>query len=1387
MNDYGTPLAGNHLIKNGTTEYTVLRVLGAGGTGYVYLCKQSNGAYVAIKELYPKELWHVLERQATGDLLFTGSSDSQKILDWYRQTVKSAALLEQDHTKSSSGDNNSPYFMQCLQAPFEDHGTLYTVYNTFEGNSLDDYIKEKRKSLTNADFLSTILSVIIISCKKLSYLHQQDLLHMDISLWNIFVTNHGGLEDIPYLLDFGSAFKLGSDVNRCRFSVTDGFAPAEIYRHATGIGRLPISAAVDTYSLVAVLFYALTGKTYDDALWEMNNDWSKLLEDYPDYEALCEVFRTGLNSQYQRYQSADELMDALCEYRAQIRGNNKNDDLDLKLSELNKTFETFQQKMTQQHQEFKNEINQKLDDLGLTETARINKFFRIIDCILSATTKDHKSVGNVKSVLLTRYTFLSMCAYEGRDKAIKAHIDKNPEFTAPDITAERLNQLFQEKGRKDPFYAAFCRQYCFVTENRPRIKLSVCRRSPQGWTPQAEDYFAAWEFLLCAYKNCNHSDYLSQLKNEINVTVSEYMQSLVHMGLITGTQIKKRYLDACKYLIETHNHHPYFILSLFGAKNHLGDNRYFFSDAEDFEPVKSVTALYFEDGFATDMPQGDVGKRYINWLCANNICSNKELFDLIQTRNCFDRAIWERLVINKDWVKTLRTYAMNHIFIRDFYEFEDQTKKRKAIGFILMLSKRTLFGELVKTTYAQEERNAYNKAFAQFYRLFNLFLESKHAQTDPLINDKKGTMQVTLRRIKAILFEKPEQNNLPQEISSKDSDRRKVTKQDDLLAGILSLGILERCGDTFIVKSKLCMYCHNETADNFFAYFEQVCHIAGKDSISKKLYNMCYHVVLDSANESGLDRLILDYCKYLAYSNSYTSEENQALARDTIAAFLKQTAENTYNVFNWKCMHNMVFLLRGCQGEWLYRKLYLDLYESTPKDYKDCFDSKYEILGDFFRSRILNIYTLLNKFKEEQEQTECPYSRCFGQLLGGRLRYSWQVAHIMPLVRLLLQPANFDALHPYTQGAVATFVARRLPAYATELSKDLCLGAMVIGRLPEIPPSMEPVCQKLLNLMEQDPHVLQKVLEVRTTDYIKLAKNLLIFYKNDPERTAILAARAASILQGTIWAKLQKLSSDQSLLGKRIDGFNVIMGHPCIRGLAKHYADLLYKMIDHSNEHVLRTESDAGDDAVLQMIVEMHNGIFPDWCEQAVRVGWFKKYTEMKKITVKPNELIYPKSNLLEEKRGAVLETFDQWRNQAKDGEVFVPEYAVTVYKQDGKIHCIDGRHLIWACENNPRAPKKIVAYLWIPEKVTLTGKTTRIVPPTTLWTADDLADMNTQLKEIRSSISSTKDLALLEVLAFGYAELQKSVLYRKFDYNQMAFKHFGDQMYTLLSRYSSQ
>ena len=1375
MNDYRTPLASNHLIKNGTTEYTVLRVLGAGGTGYVYLCKQSNGAYVAIKELYPKELWHVLERQATGDLLFTGSLDSQKTLDWYRQTVKSAALLEQEHTKSSSGDNNSPYFMQCLQTPFEDHGTLYTVYNTFEGNSFGDYIKEKRKSLTNADFLSTILSVIIITCKKLSYLHQQGLLHMDISPWNIFVTNHGGLEDIPYLLDFGSAFKLGSDASHCRFSVTDGFTPAEIYRHATGVGRMPISAAADTYSLVAVLFYALTGKTYDDALWEMNNGWSKLLEDYPNHDDLCVIFRTGLNSQHQRYQSADGLMDALCEYRAQIRGNNKNDDLDLKLSELNKSFVTFQQKMFQQHQEFKNEINQKLDDLGLTENARINKFFRIIDCILSATTKDHKSVGNVKSVLLTRYTFLSMCAYEGSDKAIKAHIDKSPDFTSPDITAERLNQLFQEKGRKDPFYAAFCKRYRFETSKEDII--SVCRLSTNDWSPEVEDYFAAWDFLIGAYNNCNHNDYFGYLKREINRTVSEYMQCLVYMGFIIDTQSKKRYFDACKYLIDTHNHYPYYILSLFGGKNYLGEKQYFFSKTEDFEPIKSLAAMYLEDGFWTDMPSVRIGKQYIAWLCYNDICSNGQLFDLIEKRNCFDEFVWERVL--QAGGSDIRTYVMKHIFLKDLFEFEDETKRRRAIAFVLMLgNSKTLSENLVKTEYASEEKNEYNKAFTRFYKLFELFLDGKAAKSDPLTTNRKRQIQHAQKRITAKLFQKSKESGRSQENSQDLSDTTKEFHKEDALSRILKLGILRQENDTFSIGTKLRLDYSNATAAEFFSCFEQICRTAGLDDTSKSIYNLCYQVVLESANESGLNKLVLSYCKYLAYSNSYTSEQNKALACDTISAFLCQTTEKTYYVFNEKCVRNMAFLLSGCRGDWIYRKLFLDLYESTGGGYSDI---KYEILGWLLYTRVINIYTLLNYLKAERENEGGAYSRCLGQLLGGKLNHSWRVAHIMPIIRLLLQSDNFDALSPKTQESIAKFVARRLPSYVAELSADLRLGTALISKLQVIPDSMEPVCRSMLAILENEPMAIKYEWNAETIDFIGLAEKLLYFYRNNPQQTAILAARAASILQGTIMARLGTRSFNHNLLSIRKKSYVAIMSHPCIRGLAQHYANQLYKAIDYCNEHILRTESDDGDKALLQLIDQLRNRIFPEQYygnDVKKRFGLFGSFTKLSKTIVCPGEIVYPQLGLRSHKKDEAEQTIYRWHKQAKPAEVFEPEDgdAVIVYKKNGKLYCIDGKHLIWACENNANAPKKIVAYLWEPERMTVHSKP-HIRSDVKQRSARDLHDLYKQLKVLDGAGKTEEDNKRISYLIKGYEQLKDSLVYKMVDRYPEAFEDYANQI----------
>ena len=88
----------------------------------------------------------------------------------------------------------------------------------------------------------------------------------------------------------------------------------------------------------------------------MNNDWNSLLQKYPHSNQLCEIFRIGLSSQFQRYQNANELMRVLLDYRALVRGSNE--DLIFKLDKLDTKISVLEQKIAQN--------NQMIENLGLT-------------------------------------------------------------------------------------------------------------------------------------------------------------------------------------------------------------------------------------------------------------------------------------------------------------------------------------------------------------------------------------------------------------------------------------------------------------------------------------------------------------------------------------------------------------------------------------------------------------------------------------------------------------------------------------------------------------------------------------------------------------------------------------------------------------------------------------------------------------------------------------------------------------------------------------------------------------------------------------------------------------------------------------------------------------
>lgn len=368
MHDKRTPLSRGHILyrraDNGVVEYEVTELLGRGGSGLLYLCKNGNTSY-AVKELYPKELMYSLQRLPDEALSFVEGVTNEKthdIFQWYQKNIRKEAFFHQTAANSRATQNNDPFFLRC-EGVFNYNGTSYVVYHTAEGQTLKAFLEEHSHITDIESYLETVLSAIAITAKKLQCVHQANLLHLDISPTNIYMVDHGD-GAVPYLIDFGSAYLFdGSETVNHRYSTTEGFSAPELYCRSEGnfIGN-PVSLATDTYSLAAVLFYALYGqKTYDDYVW-CQEDMKTLLQQYPHADKLFRIFKKGLGEQHSRYQSAEEFCQDILKLLDLLP--NKSQDMRKLLTEIDFRLEAHTETITQLLKQFTNTITDEIKEDG---------------------------------------------------------------------------------------------------------------------------------------------------------------------------------------------------------------------------------------------------------------------------------------------------------------------------------------------------------------------------------------------------------------------------------------------------------------------------------------------------------------------------------------------------------------------------------------------------------------------------------------------------------------------------------------------------------------------------------------------------------------------------------------------------------------------------------------------------------------------------------------------------------------------------------------------------------------------------------------------------------------------------------------------------------------
>ena len=230
-------LAAHDALPAGTRfgEFEIIRVLGVGGFGIVYLAQDhSLERQVALKEYMPASL----AERGDGPLITVRSgAHTETYAIGLRSFINEARLLARfDH----------PALVKVYRF-WEDNATAYMVMPYLQGITLRD----ARRGMAQSPDEAWIRSVLDPMLDALEQLHREGVYHRDIAPDNILLPPVGS----PILLDFGAARRVISDRTQSLTAILKpSYAPIEQYAEMTAMRQGPWT---DIYALGAVLHFLL--------------------------------------------------------------------------------------------------------------------------------------------------------------------------------------------------------------------------------------------------------------------------------------------------------------------------------------------------------------------------------------------------------------------------------------------------------------------------------------------------------------------------------------------------------------------------------------------------------------------------------------------------------------------------------------------------------------------------------------------------------------------------------------------------------------------------------------------------------------------------------------------------------------------------------------------------------------------------------------------------------------------------------------------------------------------------------------------------------------------------------------------------------------------------
>lgn len=235
----------------GAVLYTIAEPLHSGGFGITYRATAQimvgnipQTATFTIKEFF---MGKICSRDANGNVVVTAEN---------QQAFKSAKAdfkTEAEILHSLKHDNIVP-----VNEVFEQNNTVYYVMSYLGNVSLYQYVAENCGALQESQAKGIILPL----SSALAYLHNRNILHLDIKPDNIMMVRHGNTIK-PVLIDFGQAMYFVNGKPKKDKGIrgySKGYSPLQLKQNVS-----TFSPSLDIYSLAATLLYMLSGVDPCDA------------------------------------------------------------------------------------------------------------------------------------------------------------------------------------------------------------------------------------------------------------------------------------------------------------------------------------------------------------------------------------------------------------------------------------------------------------------------------------------------------------------------------------------------------------------------------------------------------------------------------------------------------------------------------------------------------------------------------------------------------------------------------------------------------------------------------------------------------------------------------------------------------------------------------------------------------------------------------------------------------------------------------------------------------------------------------------------------------------------------------------------------------------------